>query len=236
MSCKQTATLLPEYLDNGLPVLRREQLDAHLQGCPRCREELEALRAVNAELLQWRDQDVPEWSRVPQAGHKPVVEWLTSWRWWQWAPLATAMVLVLAVVFNLQLIRHNDGFTVAFGNQSSRLEGSASEQVQRPDIDALRQSLALTIDDGTPGRSANESWQEVLDTFEQSLFGIICANGARLQGLPDEALTIVLPGLGRADGNLRGDRIHVIGKADMQSCASGSISAVELQGRAAATR
>src|SRR5690606_35146273 len=97
---------------------------------------------------------------------------------------------------NLQLIRHDDGFTVAFGNQSSRLEGSASEQVQRPDIDALRQSLALTIDDGTPGRSANESWQEVLDTFEQSLFGIICANGARLQGLPDEALTIVLPGLG----------------------------------------
>jgi len=46
MTCSETRDLLSAWLDQALDDHEREQVDAHLAGCPECRRELEGLRST----------------------------------------------------------------------------------------------------------------------------------------------------------------------------------------------
>ncbi|MFM1895588.1 MAG: hypothetical protein RLZZ385_662 [Pseudomonadota bacterium] len=77
-------------------------------------------------------------------------------------------------------------------------------------------------------------WQNQVGELETTLYRLLCDYGATLRELPDgEFITVVLKGLGEtADGDVQADKIHVLGKADLQQCQSGSIQVTELRERA----
>lgn len=52
MNCKDINKLLAAYLDDEVTSDEREQIEAHLSTCPRCREELEVLAATEAQLRE----------------------------------------------------------------------------------------------------------------------------------------------------------------------------------------
>ncbi len=50
MTCSETRDLLSAWLDQALDAHEREQVEAHLAGCPECRRELEGLRSTVSVL------------------------------------------------------------------------------------------------------------------------------------------------------------------------------------------
>ena len=52
MNCKGISKLFTAYLDGEVTADEREQIQAHLSACPRCREELEALITTRSQLRQ----------------------------------------------------------------------------------------------------------------------------------------------------------------------------------------
>jgi|SRR5690554_6417223 len=63
MSCELTATLVVDYLDDGLADDKRQHYDEHLALCAQCREQFASLGAVYNTLQGWQIRSVPEWPR-----------------------------------------------------------------------------------------------------------------------------------------------------------------------------
>lgn len=105
-------------------------------------------------------------------------------------------------------------------------------------IEPLREeavAFAQELRDQTEGASARyvEAWQQELAQLETDLYTALCDFGASLRALPaEEYLSIILTGLGAdADDNRRTDKVHVLGKADIQQCQSGTIDVATLRRR-----
>lgn len=79
-------------------------------------------------------------------------------------------------------------------------------------------------------QAREQAWQESLLSFEHTLFELSCSYAAALRNLPDgEHLTLVLKGLGESKGAGYQDRIHVLGKRDIERCQQGEITPLQLQ-------
>lgn len=106
MDCKSISELLAAYLDGELMSKEREQIEAHLSACPRCRRELEALataqKGLRQALKEMAAQATPpaeSWDRIKQrAGIKNRVE--------QPAPkrLSPALITVPLSIFLLAIL------------------------------------------------------------------------------------------------------------------------------------
>lgn len=96
--------LLADYLDGTLDERRRADVDAHLQGCARCREEVRLAGAAKASLAELEDVPVPFGVTGPvmvEAG-KRFEQRGRTWERFRWAAgLAAAAALVLVVALNL---------------------------------------------------------------------------------------------------------------------------------------
>jgi len=99
---------LQDFLDGRLDDTREVEVRAHLDGCPRCRSELEALRWVReVALKQLPGEEVPPAlaDRVAAAldaadgRTRPAASWTI--RWWRWA---TAGALLAAATLALLLL------------------------------------------------------------------------------------------------------------------------------------
>ena len=119
MSCHESSKLIPDYFDETLSMPHRNAIEAHLHNCADCQEALSEAKSINAYLRQWQDEPVPQWQRVPKqlndtrAAARPRFSF-----WGQWAPLAGAFMLALAVLFNVQLQVQDNGFTIDFGGDA----------------------------------------------------------------------------------------------------------------------
>lgn len=96
--------LLADYIDGTLDEPRRADVDAHLLGCARCREEVRLAGAAKASLAELEDVPVPFGVTGPvvvEAG-KDFERRGRAWDRFRWAAgLAAAAALVLVVVLNL---------------------------------------------------------------------------------------------------------------------------------------
>ena len=119
---------LVSYLYDDLGDADRAAFDAHLRSCAACREELNALRGVRADLISWSPPQ-PDFGfrvvREPKVLPMPA----RSWRAWYSpaAGLAAAAVLVLAAasaIAHVEVHRGPDGITVRTG-WSASASGSA---------------------------------------------------------------------------------------------------------------
>ena len=69
--------------------------------------------------------------------------------WSQWGPVMASVLLVVAVVFNVEISQTNDGFTVAFGGASGNVTQEAINQqmreFQQRQMDVQRQEFQSYI-------------------------------------------------------------------------------------------
>ncbi len=70
MKCEQIKKLLVSYLDRELAPVKLRLVELHLAGCECCREEMEALKMVQAELRLALSQEAEETSPTPQLWEK----------------------------------------------------------------------------------------------------------------------------------------------------------------------
>jgi len=120
---------LVSYLYDDLGDADRAAFDAHLRSCAACRDELDALRGVRADLISWSPPQPDFGFRVVR---EPKVLPMAprSWRAWYTpaAGLAAAAVLVLAAaaaIAHVEVRRGPDGITVRTG-WSARADSTAS--------------------------------------------------------------------------------------------------------------
>lgn len=96
--------LLADYVDGTLDERRRADVDAHLQGCARCREEVRLAGSARASLAGLEDVPVPFGVTGPvviEAG-KRFEQRGKTWDRFRWAAgLAAAAALILVVALNL---------------------------------------------------------------------------------------------------------------------------------------
>ena len=96
--------LLADYVDGTLDERARADVDAHLQGCARCREEVRLAGAAKASMAELEDVPVPFGVTGPvvvEAG-KRFEQRGKTWDRFRWAAgLAAAAALVLVVALNL---------------------------------------------------------------------------------------------------------------------------------------
>ena len=105
MSCNEIRDQLSEYLDGGLSVRQRQEIDVHLQSCLICRRALPALHDVvnaanhlPAEIPPSRDLWPRIASRLPEdrPGHRPTALVSDGEGQW-WSRLAAAAVAAVAL-------------------------------------------------------------------------------------------------------------------------------------------
>jgi anti-sigma factor RsiW len=108
MRCKAVRKQLSRYVDLEVPPELREEIEAHLAGCPDCRQALAKLEQVAGVLASGSLPPVPEGfaERVmgkarAQARREPQARW-SDWRplgwWWDAAPAMRAAAIVAALV------------------------------------------------------------------------------------------------------------------------------------------
>lgn len=120
MSCHESSKLVPDYFDETLSLQQRNAMEAHLQNCADCQEALADAKSINIHLRQWREETVPQWQRIPKQLQDKQESTRPRFSFWgQWAPLAGAFVMAVAVMFNVQLQIQDNGFTIAFGNNTA---------------------------------------------------------------------------------------------------------------------
>lgn len=130
MSCHEVPKIVSDYFDETLSLQHRNALEAHLQNCADCQHALADAKSINAHLRQWQDQAVPQWQRVPRQFQDEATPTRPRFSFWgQWAPLAGAFVLALAVLFNVQLQVQDNGFSLAFGGNAEIDAGSIAAQL-----------------------------------------------------------------------------------------------------------
>jgi len=95
---------LKEYFLKELPIPQAAQVEAHVNMCSGCREELDRLQLTEAALFSLRDEEIPQ--RIAFVSDKifepsPIRRWLSAF-WGQSARLgfASAAMLSAAIVFS----------------------------------------------------------------------------------------------------------------------------------------
>ena len=89
---------LKDYFLQELPSPARVQVEAHVNHCPACREELERLQLTGAALFSLRDEEIPQ--RIAFVSDQifepsPMRRWLSAF-WGSTARLGFASALVLS--------------------------------------------------------------------------------------------------------------------------------------------
>lgn len=131
----------------------RAAFDAHLRTCAACRDELNALRGVRADLISWAPAQ-PEFGFRVVREPKVVDRTPASWRGW-WTPaagLAAAAVLVLAAasaIAHVEIRRGPDGVTVRTGwstASAAAVEPSGVAAASAPAAPAMDRAILTGIE------------------------------------------------------------------------------------------
>jgi hypothetical protein len=122
MSCPKTQHILQEYFADNLAALAKEEMESHLLSCEHCSSELESLILTKSSLNQWEDQRVPHWDRgmeLFRREHRSPNAENKLRDLWQWLPAAASFAMLLVLVFNVNVVSSENGFSVSFGSNDN---------------------------------------------------------------------------------------------------------------------
>lgn len=145
MSCPKTHYLLQEYFAEDLSLIARSELEKHLADCVDCNTELESVLLAQQDLQQWQEQKVPHWDRgleLFRQEHRidrPLSRFALSW---QWLPTAASFAMLCVLLFNVNVVSNDTGFSIAFGGSGASDPTLATrltefEQAQRVEMQQL---------------------------------------------------------------------------------------------------
>ena len=149
--------LIGFYYDEVDPVERRE-IQAHLETCPACREELEALGQTTGVLRAWPDEE-PDMDLVFVRDREPfwrslIPDWLSDGGWRRFAggmALGAAAAVVLLALLNVQVGFTDGTLSLNVGLRGTPEQPSPADPLPRPVTlaefaDYQDQSLSLIRD------------------------------------------------------------------------------------------
>lgn len=134
MSCPYTPELIADHCDPqaSAEVLKRHEI--HLHTCRFCQQELNIMRKVSADLLQWQPLPVPDWDRTGMIrattgraslpSRPPKMSVIQ-----RWLPLAASLVLGIAVIAQSSLTVGPQGLLLSFGTKSQGLTAAQLDEV-----------------------------------------------------------------------------------------------------------
>ena len=166
MTCNDFERLLDDYLDDELLEDERQLLEKHLDTCLPCNRTLKQLRSLidaARELPAEIEPEKPLWpgieSRIAAATDADAVgarTQATSIRFWQWASLAAAAVLVLAI--SLPQLLERQPLQPATDIASSRADAEATAMLARSEDGVLlpRSDLLTVLEEKRSALSAEE--------------------------------------------------------------------------------
>ncbi|MGY8785298.1 MAG: hypothetical protein ACKVIB_07855 [Pseudomonadales bacterium] len=145
MSCPKTHYLLQEYFSEGLSAVARNEFDRHLADCVHCNAQLESVLLAQQDLQQWQEQRVPHWDRhleLFRQEHRIDRPVSRFWLSWQWLPTAASLAMLCVLLFNVNVISNDSGFSISFAGPSasgSNLNAQLAdfEQAQRLEMQQL---------------------------------------------------------------------------------------------------
>jgi hypothetical protein len=145
MSCPKTHYLLQEYFSEGLSAVARNELDRHLADCAHCNAQLESVLLAQQDLQQWQEQRVPHWDRhleLFRQEHRIDRPVSRFWLSWQWLPTAASLAMLCVLLFNVNVVSNDSGFSISFAGSSasgSNLNAQLAdfEQAQRLEMQQL---------------------------------------------------------------------------------------------------
>jgi hypothetical protein len=145
MSCPKTHYLLQEYFSEGLSAVARNELNRHLADCVHCNAQLESVLLAQQDLQQWQEQRVPHWDRhleLFRQEHRIDRPVSRFWLSWQWLPTAASLAMLCVLLFNVNVISNDSGFSISFAGPSasgSNLNAQLAdfEQAQRLEMQQL---------------------------------------------------------------------------------------------------
>jgi len=101
VNCEHSQSLLHGYLDGELDAMRAQEFEQHLENCSQCIAELEAQEQLRGAL-----QAAQLYERAPESLTRKFKRQIARaesdrrWQWprfWQWAAVSAAMLLVVAM-------------------------------------------------------------------------------------------------------------------------------------------
>lgn len=177
---------LVEYLYGEGSAEDRARFDAHLALCAECRDALDAMRGVRADLAGWLVPEV-----APGVG-------AAAWKgtggesarharpWWASGALAAAAVILLAVaaaIANLEITYGSSGFSIRTGWPRSSSPAAVQAAQTTP--------ASVSADVSAPAREPSASpWREDLSAMERRLrseFQAVSATRTSAPLSPDSA-------------------------------------------------
>ncbi len=131
---------LKDYILGELSETEREQVLAHAQSCPACREELERLRVTHAALRALPEEEMPR--RIGFVSD-PIFERTSWWRWlWQSGPrlaFASAAMLTFGLVFHAA---YRPPAVAVAAQTTAAIEARISEEVSKRVGHAVQTAVA----------------------------------------------------------------------------------------------
>jgi Putative zinc-finger len=157
--------LLSDYVDGTLGEDQRAVVDAHLQGCATCREEVSLAREAVTVLASLEEVPVPFGVTGPvlaDAGRRFERRRRVAWERLQWsAGLAAAAALVLVVVLNLggdeQQLPTADGSASTGATAAGGAESAADRERFAAGFDGLERQEGVNYDESGIRAVAHDS-------------------------------------------------------------------------------
>ena len=171
MSCPKTHYLLQEYFSESLSAVARNEFDRHLADCVHCNAQLESVLLAQQDLQQWQEQRVPHWDRhleLFRQEHRIDRPVSRFWLSWQWLPTAASLAMLCVLLFNVNVVSNDSGFSISFAGSSasgSNLNAQLAdfEQAQRLEM----QQLVARVE-GRQDSTSVQLLQAVMEQAQQS--------------------------------------------------------------------
>lgn len=125
MQCEETEKYLFEFTEGGLTAIQRKAVDQHLQKCETCASLLNDIWETSLQSANWQDVAVPRWDRRSLffSSSRSPLPWLNL------VSVAASALLLIVVLFRVEVMNNDDGFSVRFAGQNNLV--SKGELAQR---------------------------------------------------------------------------------------------------------
>ncbi len=101
MNCREALDLAPLYLSGELDGAERQQLGAHLAGCPACGGEIELQARLDARVVAAVGAPCPDAARIEQQLRRRISAAQSRRRWTALCAMAASVIVVLAAGYGL---------------------------------------------------------------------------------------------------------------------------------------
>jgi predicted anti-sigma-YlaC factor YlaD len=144
MRCEDVREFFVDLIyDEGGVIPGRPDVEAHLEGCPTCRQELQELQQARRSLHEWQDERPLRPVAHPQGAIVRPFRLSAAWRVTRFAAVAAAVVLGFLALMNTEVSWTREGFSFKAHLFSRGTPGK--NYYTRAEVETvLRQALADT--------------------------------------------------------------------------------------------